>query len=86
MIAKDMGQDYSADMCSQKWRNLKKTFRSYEDNKHKTGEARKAVPQFYSEIEIILSGDHTVHPIALRDTTGLHNVPEKTGGICHTQL
>jgi len=67
-ISKELGEDFSATECDQKWRNLKESYKNYELNKKKTGRGRATVPAFYAELHDMLFDDHTVQPIALYDS------------------
>jgi len=67
-ISKELGEDFSAMECDQKWRNLKESYKNFELNKKKTGRGRAAVPAFYAELHDLLFDDHTVQPVALRDS------------------
>jgi Alcohol dehydrogenase transcription factor Myb/SANT-like len=67
-IAKEMGKGFDGHYCDQKWRNLKESFKKFEDNKKKTGSAAKAVPACYAELHEILAENHTINPISTIDT------------------
>ena len=73
-ISKELGEDFSAVECDQKWRNLKESYKNYELNKKKTGKGRMTVPAFYTELHELLFDDHTVQPVALYDS----RVPQAT--------
>jgi hypothetical protein len=67
-IAMELGEGFDGHFCDQKWRNLKESFKNYEDNKKRTGSGAKAVPAFYAELHEILSENHTINPISVTDT------------------
>lgn len=67
-IADKFNGKYTADQCSQRWRNLKMRYKAYEDNKKRTGAGRRIQPELYDELDEILRGDHAVHPPFVVDT------------------
>ncbi len=64
-IAGAMGKGFDGRMCHQKWRNLKESYKFFEDSKKKTGEGRKSVPAFYAEMHDMLKGDHAITPLGV---------------------
>jgi len=77
-IAQEVGKitpGVTDSQCDQKWRNLKRHWKAYVDGQKKTGQGRKARPEFYDEIGEILASSHTIHPPHVLETLSVDVTP-----------
>lgn len=64
-----MNSDDPGEKVHQKWRNMEREYRSYIEHKKKTGDGRKKQPEFFEELQKMLSVRHSINPVAVADTT-----------------
>jgi len=88
----DVSPGVTTSQCDQKWHNLKKAHKKYVDHQNKTGCGRMEKPNFFDDVDTIVSDSHSVRPTFTVDTapatapseTSLGHQPSNAGASLRT--